>query len=116
MNLPSRPVEFSGQTKCGPGARSPLRAFLHTETGSAVVLLAATLAALVWANTAPSGYTSFWHTRISVQAASHTASLPLRDLVNDGLMALFFFVVGLEARREFDIGELRERKRLALPL
>ncbi|MFJ8613697.1 Na+/H+ antiporter NhaA [Streptomyces sp. NPDC093675] len=116
MNLPPGLVEFSGRTERGKGARTPLRAFLHTETGSAVVLLAATFAALAWANAAPSGYTSFWQTRVSVQAASHVAALSLRDLVNSGLMALFFFVVGLEARREFDIGELRERKRLALPL
>lgn len=116
MNLPPSLVEFSGRTERGKGARTPLRAFLHTETGSAVVLLAATFAALAWANAAPSGYTSFWHTWVSVQASSHVAALSLRDLVNSGLMALFFFVVGLEARREFDIGELRERKRLALPL
>ncbi|MEU1601289.1 Na+/H+ antiporter NhaA [Streptomyces sp. NPDC005708] len=116
MSLPPSPVKLSGRTERGRSARSPLYAFLHTETGSAVVLLAATLTALAWANTAPSGYTSFWSTRISVQAASHIASLPLRDLVNSGLMALFFFVVGLEARREFDMGELRERRRLTLPL
>ncbi|MEU6577222.1 Na+/H+ antiporter NhaA [Streptomyces sp. NPDC046805] len=116
MSLPPSPVELWGRTERGQSARSPLYAFLHTETGSAVVLLAATLTALIWANTAPSGYTSFWSTRISVQAASHIASLSLRDLVNSGLMALFFFVVGLEARREFDMGELRERRRLTLPL
>ncbi|WP_251091410.1 Na+/H+ antiporter NhaA [Streptomyces sp. Caat 7-52] len=107
---------YTGQTLCGIGSRSPLRAFLRTETGGAAILLAAALAALVWANAAPSAYTSFWHTRLSVRFGTHGISLGLREWVNSGLMTLFFFVVGLEARREFDMGELRERKRLTLPL
>ncbi|MGK5534233.1 Na+/H+ antiporter NhaA [Streptomyces sp. URMC 129] len=96
--------------------RTPLRDFLRTETGSAAVLLAAALAALVWANAAPGGYESFWRTHLSVRLGSEGVSLELRAWVNSGLMAFFFFVVGLEARREFDTGDLRERRRVALPL
>ncbi|WP_234336216.1 Na+/H+ antiporter NhaA [Streptomyces sp. NRRL S-1022] len=92
-----------------------MRAFLRTETGGAAALVAAAYAALVWANAAPSVYTSVWDTRLSVRFGTYGISLGLRAWVS-GLMTLFFFVVGLEARREFDMGELRERKRLALPL
>src|SRR5437879_2887234 len=109
------PEAYTGQTLCSSGG-SPLRAFLRTETGGAAVLVAAALAALLWANAAPSAYTSFWDTRLSVRFGTYGISLGLREWVNSGLMALFFFVIGLEARREFDMGELRERKRLTLPL
>jgi Na+/H+ antiporter NhaA len=107
--------DYTGQSACGD-SRSPLRDFLRTETGSAAVLVAAALAALAWANAAPGGYEAFWRTRLSVGLGTHGLSLSLREWVNSGLMALFFFVVGLEARREFDMGELRDRTRLALPL
>ncbi|MER5184073.1 Na+/H+ antiporter NhaA [Streptomyces sp. NPDC002896] len=100
----------------GGGVRTPLRDFLSTETGSAMVLLAATVAALVWANISHASYDSFWHTRLSVTIGESGVSLPLREWVNSGLMTLFFFVVGLEARREFDMGELRERRRVTLPV
>ncbi|MEV7811249.1 MULTISPECIES: Na+/H+ antiporter NhaA [Streptomyces] len=115
MSMAFAPDDLSGQTACS-GSRSPLRDFLRTETGSAAVLVTAALVALVWANTAPAGYASFWETHLSVGIGSHGLSLPLREWINSGLMALFFFVVGLEARREFDMGELRDRRRLALPL
>ncbi|MER6138500.1 Na+/H+ antiporter NhaA [Streptomyces sparsogenes] len=106
---------YTGQTAC-EDSHSPLRDFLRTETGSAAVLVAAALGALLWANAAPAAYASFWDARLSVMIGAHGLSLPLREWVNSGLMALFFFVVGLEARREFDMGELRDRRRLALPL
>ncbi|MFJ5264886.1 Na+/H+ antiporter NhaA [Streptomyces sp. NPDC088387] len=109
------PGDYTSQTSCG-GSRSPLREFLRTETGSAAVLVTAALAALLWANAAPGTYESSWHTHLSVGLGGHELSLTLREWVNSGLMALFFFVVGLEARREFDMGELRDRSRLALPL
>ncbi|MET8246573.1 Na+/H+ antiporter NhaA [Streptomyces sp. NPDC005202] len=105
---------MTGQTACGAGARSPLRTFLQTETGSAAVLLAAAVAALVWANVSPGTYESWWRTHMSLTVGSVGVSLELREWINSGLMTLFFFVIGLEARREFDIGELRERRRLAL--
>ncbi|WP_326600284.1 Na+/H+ antiporter NhaA [Streptomyces sp. NBC_01803] len=116
MNHPAPTPRPIGQTSCGGEMRTPLRDFLRTETGSAAVLLAAALAALVWANLGPDGYESFWRTHLSIRLGSHGVSLELREWVNSGLMTLFFFVVGLEARREFDTGDLRERRRFTLPL
>ncbi len=94
---------------------TPLRTFLRTETGSASVLAGATVAALIWANISVSSYDRFWATRLSFLVGSSGVVIDLRQFVNSGLMALFFLVVGLEARREFDMGELRVRSRVALP-
>jgi hypothetical protein len=90
--------------------------FLRTETGSAVVLLGTAVAALAWVNISASSYDAVWGARLSVRLVSTGVSLDLREWVNSGLMTFFFFVFGLEARREFDLGELRERTRLALPV
>jgi len=95
---------------------TPLRRFLRTETGSAAVLLAATIAALVWANVDPASYARVWSTDLSIHLGSSGLSAGLHEWVNAGLMSFFFLVAGLEARREFDMGELRARHRLALPL
>jgi Na+/H+ antiporter NhaA len=94
---------------------TPLRAFLQTETGGAAFLLAGAVAALVWANADISSYETVWHSRLSIDFAGAEVVLDLRHWINSGLMTFFFFVVGLEARREFDLGELRERRRLVLP-
>lgn len=107
---------FAERTAWARNVRTPLRAFLRTETGGAVVLLAAAVLALVWANVQPASYEAVWATRLSVRVGDHGLSENLRWWVNSGLMTLFFFVVGLEARREIDLGELRDRRRLALPL
>jgi Na+/H+ antiporter NhaA len=107
---------FSGRTAWARSLQAPLRDFLATETGSAGVLLAAAVAALVWANVDLSSYESVWRTQLSIQVGDSGISQDLREWVNSGLMTLFFFVVGLEVRREFDVGELRERRRLALPV
>jgi Na+/H+ antiporter NhaA len=96
--------------------QTPLREFLRTETGGAAVLLAAAVAALVWVNVDASSYDSLWQTTLSIDVGGTGVSLELREWVNSGLMTFFFFVLGLEARREFDLGELRERRRFALPL
>ncbi len=95
----------------------PLRAFLDVEVGSTVVLLAATVTALVWANL-PFGetYEQFWSLRLDIRAADSVLHLDLRHWVNDGLMALFFFVVGLELAREFTHGEMRDRRKAAVPV
>jgi Na+/H+ antiporter NhaA len=105
-----------GRTDWARNLQTPLRHFLRTETGSAAVLLAAALAALAWANIHPSSYETVWRTQLSVRLGSWGISQDLRHWVNSGLMTLFFLVVGLEARREFDMGELRERRRVMLPL
>jgi Na+/H+ antiporter NhaA len=81
-----------------------------------MVLLAATVIALVWINVDQSSYDNLWRTRLSVQVGNWGVSQQLRLWLNDGLMTFFFFVVGLEARREFDIGELRQRSRVVLPV
>src|SRR5207244_2908690 len=94
---------------------TPLREFLRTETGGAAVLLGATIAALVWVNVDASSYRSIWSKALSITFDGSGVALDLRGWVNSGLMTFFFFVVGLEARREFDLGELRERRRFALP-
>ena len=93
------------------------RVFLETEAGGAVVLLAATLTALIWANSPwAESYHRLWSTELSVALGDSRLSLDLAHWVNDGLMTLFFLVIGLEVRREFDRGELRERRRAAVPL
>ncbi|MFC9331394.1 Na+/H+ antiporter NhaA [Kitasatospora sp. NPDC057015] len=115
---PSDDSSLSGQSigESEGEARTARWEFMRTEAGSAAVLLLATIAALLWANAGPGSYASFWETDLSVELDGHGVSLDLREWVNSGLMTLFFFVVGLEARREFDMGELRERRHLTLPL
>ena len=107
---------FSGRTAWARSLQAPLRDFLTTETGSASVLLAAALVALAWANLDLHSYESVWNTQLSIRVGGSGISQDLREWVNSGLMTFFFFVVGLEVRREFDVGELRERRRLALPV
>jgi Na+/H+ antiporter NhaA len=109
-------VRFPLRTVWTQNLQTPLRRFLRTETGSAVVLLAATLAALAWANIDPSGYAAAWRTELVIRSGTIGLADSWQGWVNSGLMAFFFLVAGLEARREFDMGELRERRRLALPL
>jgi len=115
-NRITRPSPFSGRTAWARSAQTPLREFLRTETGGAAVLLAAAVAALAWANIDTSSYERLWTTVLSIDVGDAGVALDLRHWVNSGLMTFFFFVVGLEARREFDLGELRERRRFALPL
>jgi Na+/H+ antiporter NhaA len=96
---------------------APVRQYVATENASAAILLLATVAAIVWANSPWSaGYESLWHTEVAVSFGDAELALDLRHWINDGLMAFFFFVVGLEIRREFDMGELRERRRVATPV
>ena len=93
---------YSGRTAWARNMAAPVRDFLRAETGSALVLLAAAVAALVWANIG-SSYESVWTTGISLRVGDATLSQDLRHWVNEGLMTLFFLMVGLEARREFDM-------------
>jgi Na+/H+ antiporter NhaA len=106
----------TGLTAWSRSARTPLREFLRTETGGAAVLLAAALAALAWVNVHASSYESLWETTLALELGDAGVSLSLREWVNSGLMTFFFFVLGLEARRELDLGELRERRRFVLPM
>jgi Na+/H+ antiporter NhaA len=96
---------------------APVRGFLQAETGGAVVLVLAAVAALIWANSPwPDSYEHVWETDLSIALGDHALHTDLRGWVNEGLMALFFLVVGLEAKRELDQGELRERARLTIPV
>jgi len=97
-------------------ARTPLRMFLRTESGGAALLLGAAVVAMLWANIAPASYSSLWSTEVGLSWGEHAFSLTAVEWINSGLMAFYFFVVGLETRREFDIGELRERRRVILPV
>jgi Na+/H+ antiporter NhaA len=106
---------FAGRTAWIRNLEAPVREFLRTAMGGAAVMVVAAAAALVWVNVDPSSYDSVWTTKLSVSIGSSGISQDLRQWVNNGLMSFFFLVVGLEARREFDLGELRDRRRLALP-
>jgi len=107
----------TGRTAWARNLAAPLRDFLSTETAGAAALLGATIAALVWANSPwPDSYESFWRTVLSIQVGDHGIAMDLRDWINQGLMTLFFLVVGLEAKRELDLGQLRERSRVAIPV
>ena len=95
----------------------PVLGFIRAETTGGIVLLAATLVALLWANSPVRGsYDAVWETRIGLGAGPLELAGNLRHLVDDGLMTLFFFVVGLEIKRELVVGALRDRRAAALPL
>jgi Na+/H+ antiporter NhaA len=111
------PAGWNGRTAFVRSLARPLRVFVATEVGSAIILLAAALTALLWVNSPwGSTYETVWTSELSIRLAGAELSLELREWINDGLMALFFFVVGLEIRREFDLGELRDRRRVAIPV
>ncbi|ANJ05650.1 Na+/H+ antiporter NhaA [Streptomyces parvulus] len=90
------------------------RTFVQTETGSAALLLAAVVAALLWANIDLHSYEAVWQAHFTIGFDTRHLSLTVHEWINAGLMSLFFFVVGLEARREFDMGELRDRRWVVL--
>jgi Na+/H+ antiporter NhaA len=116
MTESSPASSWLGRTAWTRARIAPIRAYLLTESGSAGILLAAIIAAVVWANIDGAGYERTWHTTLSVRLGSDVVSYDLRTWINNGLMTLFFLVVGLEARRELDLGDLRERRRFVLPL
>ena len=95
---------------------TPLVEFLHTEAGGGVLLLIATLIALGWANSPwADSYTELWETNVRVGSGAWALDLDLHHWVNDGLMAIFFFLIGLEIKRELVIGELRDPRAALLP-
>ncbi len=95
----------------------PLRRFLGTESAGAALLLAATVVALAWANSPwSSAYEALWHLPVSLSAGDASVSLSLQHWVDDGLMTVFFFVIGLEVRRELSLGELTDRRRVVVPM
>ena len=96
---------------------TPFLRFLAIETASTLVLVLATVAALVWANS-PWGesYLRFWHSRVGLGVAGMDLSLSLEHWVNDGLMVIFFFLIGMELKHELVNGELSSRERAMLPI
>jgi len=94
----------------------PLQAFLQTETSSAILVLAATAIALVWANLPGDSYQRVWDTELTIRLGTPALTGDLRSWVSDGLMTLFFLVVGLEIKRELVTGELRQRGRASVPV
>jgi Na+/H+ antiporter NhaA len=95
---------------------APVRRLLRTGAAGAGLLVAATVLALAWANSPwGSSYEQLWNTRLSVQFGSTAIAMDLRHWVNDGLMVFFFFLVGMEVRRELSMGELVQRSRLTVP-
>ena len=96
---------------------APLRRvadFLRTESAGGVALVVATVAAIVWANTAGDSYRDFWSAQLTLPGPAH--ALAVSEWVNEGLMAVFFFVVGLEIKREIVDGELRAPRTAAVPV
>jgi Na+/H+ antiporter NhaA len=117
MSVDAPAISYAGRTAWARNLAAPVRSFLNTETGGAVAMLAAAIAALLWANSPWwHSYESVWTTRLVIRIGDAGISADLRDWVNQGLMTLFFLVVGLEAKRELDLGQLRERRRLAIPV
>ena len=108
MDLPKKPVDR---------ILDPLQRFLHIQAASGVLLLVVTAAALAAANSASaSGFLAFWETQVGIRAGGFVLEHSLRHWVNDALMAIFFFVIGLEVKRELVEGELRDLRAAALPL
>ncbi|MEQ1700025.1 MAG: Na+/H+ antiporter NhaA [Ilumatobacteraceae bacterium] len=98
-------------------AFAPLRDFLHTEAAGGALLVLAAVVAMAWANSPWKGaYHSLWDSKAAIEIAGHGLSLDLRHWVNDGLMAIFFLIVGLEIKREVTSGHLAGRRAATLPI
>jgi NhaA family Na+:H+ antiporter len=107
QGLPISPVQHLSR---------PFVRFLELEAASGVVLLACTFVALVWSNSPwAASYQAFWHTPVGLTIGTWRLEHSLAHWINDGLMTIFFFVVGLEIKRELVMGELREPRKAALP-
>lgn len=96
---------------------NPLREFIHTEASSGIILLGATCVALLWANSAwGDSYNDLWQAELTIGFEQYGLSKSLLHWINDGLMAVFFFVVGLEIKREVLVGELASMRQAMLPV
>jgi NhaA family Na+:H+ antiporter len=107
-DLPAQPVDR---------LLAPFREFTAREASGGLLLMAAAVIALAWANSsAAASYTAVWETPVTIGLGEYTLSKPLLVWINDGLMAIFFLVVGLEIKREVLVGELASVRRAALPI
>ena len=93
-----------------------IRRLAASESGSAVALLIATVVAIAWANMFPESYVHFWHTVVGISAGGYALELSLQHWVNDAVMVLFFFLVTLEVKKDFVLGELRDWRQASLPV
>ena len=112
---------FEPRWRAGPGPLSryvvrPTMDFMRIEAAGGIILVFAAIVALVWANAFGDSYHDFWTTEIVLDFDILTLREPLEGWVNDALMAIFFFVIGLEIKREAVHGELRDRRQAALPI
>ena len=97
--------------------KSAFSAFVRNETSGATLLLAATIVALLWANLGGHSYEHFWHTHFSIHLGDiFSVDMSLQHWINDGLMMMFFFLVSLEVKHDFVMGELREWRRASVPV
>jgi len=117
VSVEAEAASYSAKTAWARNLAAPVRDFLTTETGGAGAMLGAAIVALLWANSPWShSYESVWTTNFTIRIGAAGLSADLRQWVNEGLMTFFFLVVGLETKRELDLGQLRERRRLAIPV
>jgi NhaA family Na+:H+ antiporter len=115
LPLPARPGPPARISVPLPYLSPSFRSFLANEAGSAVLLLAAAVAALTWANVPGAGYETFWQTSTLVRIGDLSVGLDVRHWVNDALMSVFFVVVGLEISREVTVGELQSFRSVIVP-
>ena len=96
---------------------SPLRDFMRTEASGGVLLVFGAVLAMAWVNSPWSAsYERLWSQTVSIGLGSHVLQLTLREWLNEGLMTIFFFVVGLEIKRELVVGHLKSRRAAVLPI
>lgn len=114
---PSPPEAWEPLARIARAAGRSIDRFLHIQAASGILLLISAAAALIWANSPwADSYALFWHTPVGVRIGDFVFERSLEWVVNDGLMVIFFFVVGLEIRREIYEGELSEWRRATLPI
>ena len=110
------PISDEDRRRRTPRRIRPLIDFLHTESSGGIVLVGAAVLGLIWANSPFSdSFGQFWSTDFTVSIAGHGLSMDLRHWLNDGLMTFFFFLVGLEIKRELVEGELADKRQALLP-
>ncbi|MEX2081586.1 MAG: Na+/H+ antiporter NhaA [Dehalococcoidia bacterium] len=109
-------LQEAGRRFIAQAVARPLQSFIRTEAASGIILLAGAIIALLWVNSPwDESYFDLWHQQLSIDLAIFQVGGPLEFWVNDGLMAIFFFVVGMEIKRELAHGELSTVRRAALP-
>ncbi|OGV76348.1 MAG: Na+/H+ antiporter NhaA [Methylotenera sp. RIFCSPLOWO2_02_FULL_45_14] len=117
LNEPEQGVIYAPWERTFKRVLTPFEEFIHGQTTSGLLLMGTTIIALILANTSLSeAYQHLIHTLVSVNVASWGINMSLHHWVNDGLMALFFFVVGMELKREILVGELSNLRQAALPI